>query len=269
LTACSTVGVGMQNTPPLPVFTSTPGSAATQDATYTYQIATTPAAGNVTLALANAPSGTTLNGTTLAWTPTAAQSRMADQFSVKATNAAGSATQSWTVTPAGTVSGTWIDTNWTPSGPVLMPFDFTKVPIPPTVLVPQAYGSFLTVDGTGKSDGTFSIPNIPGGYYWLHPVPRDSYWTSSSTFDFGADLNFQQLKSTPTVTTTTLSINFSGLDPLQTHDELLFLSFPSLPFFGIFDASSPVGATSLSEGARISSNIDFSQVDGHGIYAAI
>jgi hypothetical protein len=261
LTACSTVGVGMQNTPPLPVFTSTPGSAATQDATYTYQIATTPAAGNVTLALANAPSGTTLNGTTLAWTPTAAQSRMADQFSVKATNAAGSATQSWTVTPAGTVSGTWIDTNWTPSGPVLMPFDFTKVPIPPTVLVPQAYGSFLTVDGTGKSDGTFSIPNIPGGYYWLHPVPRDSYWTSSSTFDFGADLNFQQLKSTPTVTTTTLSINFSGLDPLQTHDELLFLSFPSLPFFGIFDASSPVGATSLSEGARISSNIDFSQVD--------
>jgi hypothetical protein len=83
LTACSTVGKSVQNTPAVPVFTSTPATAATQDSTYTYQIATTPAADGVTLALSTAPAGATLNGTTLTWTPTGAQSRVPDQFSLR------------------------------------------------------------------------------------------------------------------------------------------------------------------------------------------
>jgi hypothetical protein len=261
LAGCGVVGVGMQSTTAVPIFTSSPGTTATQDSTYTYQIATKPAVGAVTLALASSPSGATLSGNTLTWTPSAGQSRMPDQFTVTATTSGGSATQSWIVTPTGTVSGTWVDTNWTPSGAVLMPFDFTKAPVPPSALVPQPDGSFQTVLGTGKSDGTFTIPNIPGGYYWLRPAASASYWTSSSIFDFGADQNFQPPKATPTVTTTTLQLNFSGLDPLQAHDEIEFIPFPSAPFFAMFDASSPVGATSLSEGALINSNLDFSQVD--------
>ena len=260
LTACSTVGTTPQTTPAAPVFTSTPGTAATQDSTYTYEIATTPAASGVTLALPTAPAGATLNGTTLTWTPTKPQSRVPDQFSVTATNAGGSAMQSWSVTPAGTISGTWVDTYWTPSGPVPMPFDFTKAPVPPAALVPQPDGSFLTVDGTGESDGTFSIPNIPGGYYWLRPALRGLYWTSSSTFDFGADLNFQPPKSSTTVSTTTLQLNFSGLDPLQAQDEVALELVSPLPSF-VFPASSPVGATGVTEGALITSNVDFSQIN--------
>ncbi len=259
LTACSTVGMGTQNATPLPAFTSTPGTAATQDAAYTYQIATEQASGAVTLSLASAPSGATLTGNTLTWTPSAAQSRVPDQFSVTATNAAGSVTQSWSVTPAGTVSGTWVDTNLTPSGPVSTPFDFTKVSLPLSALVPQPDGSFQTVPGTGKSDGSFSIPNIPGGYYWLQLVPRFSYWTSSSTFDFGANLNIQGPNGTTSVSTTTLRFNFSGLDPLRLQDEVAF-EFSPLPSF-VFDASTPLGATSLSEGALISTNVDFSQIN--------
>lgn len=259
LAACGTGGGGMQNLNLGPVFTSIPGTAATQDATYTYQIATVPSVGTVTLALASAPSGATLNGNTLTWTPSAAQSRIPDQFSVMATTAAGSVTQSWSVTPAGTISGTWVFTYWTRNGPVHVPFDFTKVAVPPMALVPLPNGSFQTVQGFGNSDGTFSIPDIPGGYYWLRPASA-FYWTSSSTFDFGVDLNAQPPRSTGSVATTTLHFNFAGLDPLQAQDEVAFLAEPSpLPF--VFPASSPAGATTFSAGALVSSNIDFSQID--------
>ena len=260
LTACSTVGTSAQITPAAPVFTSTPGTAATQDATYTYQIATTPAASGVTLASPAAPSGARLNGTTLTWTPTAAQSRMPDQFSVTATNTSGSATQSWSVTPSGTINGTWVDTNWTPGGPVPMPFDFTKVSVPPSALVPQPDGSFQTVLGTGNSDGTFSIPNIPAGYYWLHPVPADSYWTSSSTFDFGTDTNFQQPRFTPSLATNTLQLAYSGLDPLQAQDALWFVSVPPVAL-GAVSGLLPVGATTFTTTAIFTSNFDFSQIN--------
>jgi hypothetical protein len=261
LTACSTVGSSLRITPAAPAFTSTPGTAATQDSTYTYEIATTPAASGVTLALSTAPSGAALNGTTLTWTPTGAQSRVPDQFSVTATNAGGSATQSWSVTPSGTINGTWVDTNWTPSGPVLVPFDFTKVSIPPSALVSQPDGSFRTIAGTGNSDGTFSISNIPGGYYWLQPELRASYWTSSSTFDFGADLNLQEPKTTTSLNTTTLQLDYSGLDPLQAQDALWFVPVPPVVFDGLSGLLLPVGATTLNAAATINSNVDFSQIN--------
>ena len=151
------------------------------------------------------------------------------------------------------------NTYWTSSGPVSAPFDWTKSSLPPSALVLQPDGSFQTVQGTGNSDGTFSIPNIPGGYYWLRPGAA-AYWTSSSTFDFGFDGNTQAPSSVTTNTTTTgIHFNLSGLDPLQAEDEMVFLwdLWPpfSLPFF----SGSPAGATTLTVGALITSNIDFSQ----------
>ena len=251
--------MGVPSANPGPIFTSIPGTSATQDATYTYQIATVPDVGAVTLELASAPSGAALNGNTITWTPSAAQSRVPNQFSVRATTAAGSVTQLWSVTPAGTVSGTWVITYWTPNGPVLVPLDFTTAPIPPMALVPQKKGSFQTVQGSGNSDGTFSIPNIPGGYYWMQSGGA-SYWTSSSSVDLGVDVNIQPTRRTASVATTTLDFNFAGLDPLQTQDEVAFLPNLSMAFPLVFPASSPAGATTLSAGAFISSNIDFSQI---------
>jgi Fibronectin type III domain len=260
LTACGATGVANStSTDPVSTFTSRPGTTATQGAIYTYQIETLPLVSPVSLALVTAPSGATLSGTTLTWTPSAAQSRVLNQFSVTATNAAGSATQSWSVTPAGTVSGSWIDTNWTSSGPVLVPFDWSKFPALPRALVPQPDGSFQTVQGSGNSDGTFSIPNVPGGYYWLQSGSA-SYWTSGSTFDLGTNVN---VIATPTPTTnvanTSMSFNFMGLDPLQAKDELGFLWLVSPPFTSVFPEGSPAGATSLSTGLLISTNLDFSQ----------
>jgi hypothetical protein len=243
-----------------PAFTSAPGTAASQGATYTYQIVTAPAEA-VTLALVTAPSGANLSEKTLTWTPSAAQSRVSNQFSVTATNAAGSATQSWSVTPAGTVSGSWIDTYWTSNGLVSVPFDWSKALtlIPPRALIPQPDGSFQMLQGTGNSDGTFSIPNVPGGYYWLAPA-ASAYWTSSSTFDFGSNGN--PAPSGPadlTNNTNTFTLNFNGLDALQSGDDVVFFWDSAPPFSLVATAASPAGATSFSTTATINSNLDFSQ----------
>jgi hypothetical protein len=167
--------------------------------------------------------------------------------------------QSWTVTPAGTVTGTFAYTYWTPSGPVQVPFDWTTLPPGlPQALVPQPDGSFQTVNGSGNSDGTFSIPNIPGGYFWLLPG-HGTYWTSSSTFDFGVDINGQPPSSGSGAANTTLDLNLAGLDPLQTGDQVTFIWNISLPFYSVLSAGSPAGATTLSSVSMINSNADFSQ----------
>jgi len=267
LSACAAAGNGSANvTPPIPQFISTPGTAATQDVAYSYQIETAASTGSVTLALAAAPSGAALNGSTLTWTPSAAQSRVSNQLSVTATNSAGSATQSWSVTPAGTVGGTFVITYWTSNGPVNVPFDWTaaaSAPLKfvPRALIPKSDGSFQVLLGSGNSDGTFSIPNVSGGYYWLQPT-GSLYWTSSSTVDLGVDFNFQapssgKINTVPT--TTQMSFNFSGMAPLQTGDVAAFVWQMFPPFSLAWPAESPAGATSLTTSALITSSIDFSQ----------
>lgn len=258
LTACGE----NSNTPSgstVPEFVSTPGTSATQGVAYTYQIQTNPSANTVMLALTGAPTGATLSGSTLNWTPSAAQSRVPNQFSVTATNPLGSATQSWNVTPAGTVTGTWINTYWTSSGPVLVPVDILKnKAFVPTALVPQADGTFQEVQGVGNSDGTFSIPNIPAGYYWLRPT-ANFYWTSSSNFDFGADINMQTTGNIlPTSPTTRMNFNLSGLDPLQSGDEVQFIWEMYPPFSLPYAVGTPAGGTTQNLGTLVTSNIDFS-----------
>ena len=253
LTAC-TGGTGDMQTPmAAPVFTSTPQTSAAQDTTYTYQLSTQ-ASGAVTLALASAPLGAAINGNTITWTPSAAQSRLPNQFSVTATNTAGTATQSWTVTPSGTITGSWIETYWTATGPVQVPFNLAPG-LPPMALVPQPDGSFQTVQGSGNADGTFSIPNVPGGYYWLAATPRPMYWTSSSSIDLGIDFNGSLPLSTPaSASTTTFDFTLSGLDPPQSGDTVTFRTDPSLPFSFAFSASP------LATFGGINSNIDLSQI---------
>ena len=206
---------------------------------------------HVTLALTGAPTGATLTGNTLNWTPSADQSRVPNQFSVTATNPFGSATQSWNVTPAGTVTGTWINTFWTSSGPVLVPVDILKnKDFVPTALVPQAEGSFQGVQGVGNSDGTFSIPNIPAGYYWLR-LAANFYWTSSSKFDFGADINMQTAGNILTTSPTTrMNFNLLGLDPLQSGDEVQFIWGMYPPFSAPLWCRVPCGWDDAKPGER-------------------
>jgi hypothetical protein len=93
---------------------------------------------------------------------------VANQFTLEATSSKGGrATQSWTVTPSGTVSGSWIDTYWTVDGPARSPINWAVFGLTPLAL-PQTDGSVTTLNAVVHDDGTFfTISNVPGGYYWF------------------------------------------------------------------------------------------------------
>jgi len=190
LTACSS-GNNTTPAPAAPVFTSTPVTQAVEASPYAYQLAASGPA--VTFSLTNTPIGATLSGNTLSWTPTAEQSRVSNSFTVTATVSGGaSSTQSWAVTPSGTIRISHIDTLWNENGSTNKAFDWSPISSYVAALVPQPDGSFRSLPGTAGANGAFEIPNVPAGYYWLKLGPRDTYWTSSSTFDVGN--NIQRLR---------------------------------------------------------------------------
>jgi hypothetical protein len=245
---------------PAPVFSSTPVLQASQGALYTYQLsATDPMGGMVSFELTSAPAGATLNGSTLTWTPAAAESRMPNNFLVTArTSEGGAATQGWVVTPNGTVVLTRVDTRWTAGGSVSVPFDWTMFPAAAAevaAVIPQADGSFVVLTGTGSSDGTFTIPNVPGGYYWLRTSVGE-YWTSQSNFDIGSDL----IGPVPTLTNvanTTFDFNLSGLDPIQAQDYFAFV--PDIIFNTEFPIRGLLGSTTMTTTSSINTNVDYSK----------
>src|ERR1700722_20536500 len=85
LAACGG-GSGTHVAPMAPVFTSIPPTSAQQDNPYSYSItATDPAGGTVSFGLTSGPTGAAVSGSSLNWTPAAAQSRAAHAFTLTAT----------------------------------------------------------------------------------------------------------------------------------------------------------------------------------------
>jgi hypothetical protein len=258
LAAC---GGSSYSAPQNPVFTSTPVTAASQGASYMYHMtATDPSGGTVTFSLTTAPAGATLSGATITWGPTAAESRVSNSFTAKATTpSGGSATQSWTVTPTGTVTINWVDTDWTPAGPVQVPNPTNLVP---SALVPQPDGSLELLSGSLASPGVYNIGQVPGGYYWLiqgspSGFSPTGFWTNSSTFDLGRDIA-GMFRPGGASQTTTFDFTLSGLDPSQTPGVVGLLP-DNLLTPAIYLAAQP-GSTNLSGSASVTSNIDWTQV---------
>jgi hypothetical protein len=129
----------MQVSRSIPQFTTVPVTAASQGVAYSYQLAATdPAGGTVSFSLTTAPMGATLSGNTSTWTPAASQSRVSNSFTVTAsTTSGGSATQSWMVSPTGTVTVNWIYTYWTSTGQVQVPVS-SSAGLSVSAVVPQS-----------------------------------------------------------------------------------------------------------------------------------
>lgn len=254
-------GGGSATMPSGPKFTSAPVTAAAEGMPYSYQLAaTSPDMSAVSFALTAGPSGASLTGNTVAWIPTHQQSRIANKFTVTATMASGgSSSQAWTVTPSGSIQIKAVTTYWTPTGKVDIPPVWpSNLPFP-AALVPQTDGSLSRLQGAANPDGTFSIPNVPGGFYWLQLTEQSNYWTSSSNFDAGED----KIGSPPSVTnqnTTTINITLTGFDTvqpqtlfwIQSNDRLFQLALSN----GVDTASG-----FLSFVVKMNSNIDFSQIN--------
>ena len=160
-------------------FTSMPPSNATESQTYSYTItASATGAGGITYQLASAPTGATLSGSTLTWAPTPAQVRIANSFSLVAQAGTATAHQNWTVTPSGTVHGSQINTYATDAGDVQQPDDASQMTI--AAMFPDGNGGFSTRNGAGAGDGTYSIPSVAGGKYWLAVDTSPYVWTRST-----------------------------------------------------------------------------------------
>lgn len=101
----------------------------------------------------------------------------------------------------------------------LQPFDLSATPI--QALVPNASGGFDTLTGVGHSDGTFSIENVPEGYYWLR-FGSTYLWTSAGSVDWSNDLFGRADAVYPGTSPTTLSMSLTNLNPWQSADELVW-----------------------------------------------
>jgi hypothetical protein len=240
-------GTGSSSNAQLPasglVFLSTPATQASEGNVYTYTLQA-----NVqgsAFALTSSPSGTILSGNTITWTPTSQQSRTINQFAVTATYAGATATQSWTVTPTGTIRGTTAETCLSDSGQTVTTF-LARPEIGDTVqiLVPDSANAFDTYRGTVAQDGTFSIPNIPAGSFWLMTI-WTKLWTSGGKIDLGSRYWGGCQQETMSGVGSALQISVNGLNPWQNRDYFYFAvpnERTSAPL-GIFPA---VGATSMS-----------------------
>src|SRR4051812_16963748 len=73
------------------------------------------------------------------------------------------------LTPPGPsdVLGHTIDRHYTESGVTMVPVDLTKTAF--AALVPGAQpGAFTSIAGTGKADGSFTVPLVPPGAFYLN-----------------------------------------------------------------------------------------------------
>lgn len=130
----------------------------------------------------------------------------------------------------------------------LQPLDLTASVI--QALVPTATGGFDTQVGVGHDDGTFSIPNVPVGNYWLR-FGSTYVWTSVDHVEWVLDAYGRSDVAYPG-NPTLLAMNAGNLASWQATDELLYnapnqgivISVPpSTP--GVTGAPS-AGATALS-----------------------
>lgn len=255
--ASSATSGGSASTPASPAFTSTPVTQAAEGTAYSYQVAVSSGA---TLSLTTSPAGAALSGNTVSWTPTPAQARTANNFTVTAAvTGASPTTQSWTVTPAGAVRITRVDTQWNDTGSVDVPFDWSTISGSVAALVPQPDGTFQTLTGTAGPNGTFTIQNVPAGYYWLELGPQENYWTSSSTFDAGSDTLDISSHASAGAPTTSFRFNFTSpyIAPLGTPNRAYSVEFYGYPFAQLMSSWNGFTGSVQSFSA---SNLNFSSV---------
>ncbi len=233
-----------------PTFTSTPSTTLAVGATYTYAITTTPT--GATLAPTTLPAGATLTGSTVSWTPTAAELLMPSNFTVTATNAGGSTAQSWTVTPLRNVTVTYGDNFWNagPGSPAVGPLESVAVlgaivPGSATTCTSGGYTFNLCASTLTSSTGTYIIDNVPAGYYWLANGPTERYWTNVSSFDGSTDFIGQLLEAdaaAQTVTITALPL-LATASPNVSPNDVIWIGSPNTTAW--WAPQGPVGGTPL------------------------
>ncbi len=220
---------------PKPTFTSTPSTTLGEAATYSYPItATDPSGTAITYTLTSPVTGASISGSALSWTPTGVAPltgrEMPTTFTVTATTALGGAnTQTWIVTPLRQVVVSRIDTFWTTTGAspqALLSLPTLGATVPgwsaPTCVSGGVTYS-LCAGSLTSLDGTYTIDNVPAGYYWLTIDPVEMVFTNTSSFDVSKDY-VGNLDSATAVAT---PVTFSGLTGTFSPGDAIWVGSPN------------------------------------------
>ena len=156
--------------------------------------------------------------------------------------------------PPSDVTGTFVDTRITETGEALSVPDTAALDI--IALVPDGSGGFSEIIGELSEDGSFRIPAVPEGTYYLRilelfgsgTLPPRYLVTSERSLDLGrvyAGRGDAEAIDSPA---TQLVLDVDGLSPWQKDDTLEIFSLGAGASGALVPASQPpaVGATSLN-----------------------
>ncbi len=138
-----------------------------------------------------------------------------------------------------TVSGTLDITFVNPAGDMTLPIDLSAIPISALALP-----SFTEYSGAGSSDGTFSIPNLPVGSFYLVIGTRYLEMTGD-TVDLSYSLVGRPDDRRATAPTE-LTFNVTGLAPWQSTDQLQMFSPGSATTAYAMESNATAGAPQVA-----------------------
>jgi hypothetical protein len=112
------------------------------------------------------------------------------------------------------VTGTSVTSYVIEGGVKSIPDDLSAVAV--EALVPAA-GGFTKVTGVGMADGTFKIPAVPAGAFFLH-VDKVYVYTSANQLDLGSERRGRPDRVAAAITPTEMVNQIKNVDPYQESD---------------------------------------------------
>lgn len=181
---------------------------------------------------------------------------LASLSSFAADDAANDANQTLNQPATRTVSGTRI--RHYKNGAV--PVDLSGTTI--AALVPNGSGGYTVLSGSGTSSGTFTIPNVPSGFY-LFQFGSQYLWTSNTVINADSISDFRSNTVMANYSTTTFTFDLVNLNSLQSTDFFEMLCPNNLSFNFYFGT---VGETTFTGTFNYFGNLsDASQGDQYYI----
>ncbi len=147
-----------------------------------------------------------------------------------------------------------------------VPVDLSSTTI--TALVPNGHGGYNVVPGTGTSSGTFSIPNVPSGFYLLQ-IGATYVWTNETKVDADSYANYRSDIVAVDPNTTSFTFDLTNLNSWQQTDNLEIVCPNDGTSWGsfIFDAGTTGETTFTGTYPEFSGNLSVGS-EGDQYYAA-
>jgi hypothetical protein len=130
----------------------------------------------------------------------------------------------------------------------LVPNDLSAIDV--EALLEDGSGGYTTLAGTGHADGTFEIPDVPDGPYWLRIPDRFVNITYVRTSASAVDVGYQtqgRPDAVPLTTPTQVVLDVTNLAPWQIGDRIQMYSTEAFSWY--FDAQIVASAGKPAAGA--------------------